>query len=137
MILAFVLMLQTAPPPPPAFGGHLFPAPIIEKTAVGQCGKADATVRIVQRAATAERVWSQSVAVAIGRLAISEPDSIRLNEAVAKFGAISSMHIDCAAGEPAQLRFNGPVSGIVAGNEMAARKVLLVDIQDTRITAIR
>jgi hypothetical protein len=92
MILAFILMLQTVPPPPPAFDEHLFPAPIIETTAVGQCGKAAATVRIIQRAATPERAWSQSVAVTIGGLAISEPDSIRLNEAVAKFGAVSNPH---------------------------------------------
>lgn len=130
MLLAFLLMTQTAPPPP-VFGGHLFPAPVLERTTIGRCGKADAVVRIVQRAAAPERAGGQSVTLALGGQAIAGPDSTRLDEAVAKFGAISRVGVYCAAGKPARLEFHGPA------NELPTEKRLLVDLDDTGLAAIR
>ncbi|MBB5712618.1 hypothetical protein [Sphingomonas xinjiangensis] len=133
MIVATALLLQMASPPsPPAgSGSHPYPAQRSEQMTTGRCGRQDIVVRKTTHAGTLTQRSYQSVEVSIAGKRVPQVDAIRLNRAVTAFGAASSVDVYCIAGQVAQLRFYGPVSGSDQGKQM------IVDFDRDRITDVR
>lgn len=132
MIVATALLLQALPPPPPArFGSHPYPAQKSQQTTTGQCGRQDADVRITTQAGTPTRHWHQAVEVSIAGKGVPGEDELRIGRAVAAFGIVSSVQIDCVAGLLARLTLHGPVSGPDQGKQM------IVNFDRGRVTDVR